>query len=40
MNDDELVVAMREAGYPIARRTISKYRKQLGKTIARLRKQI
>jgi len=40
MNDDELVIAMREAGYPIARRTISKYRKQLGKTIARLRKQI
>ena len=40
MNDDELVVAMRAAGYPIARRTVSKYRQQLGKTIARLRKQM
>jgi len=40
LNDDELVVAMKEAGYPIARRTVSKYRQQLGKTIARLRKQM
>lgn len=40
LNDDELVEAMRKAGYPIARRTISKYRQQLGKTTARLRKQV
>lgn len=40
LNDDELVAAMKEAGYPIARRTVSKYRQQLGKTIARLRKQM
>lgn len=40
MNDDELVQAMKAAGYPIARRTVSKYRQQLGKTIARLRKQM
>lgn len=40
LNDDELVQAMKEAGYPIARRTVSKYRQQLGKTIARLRKQM
>ena len=40
LNDDELVLAMKEAGYPIARRTVSKYRQQLGKTIARLRKQM
>ena len=40
LNDDELVQAMKEAGYPIARRTISKYRQQMGKTIARLRKQM
>ena len=40
LNDDELVIAMKDAGYPIARRTVSKYRQQLGKTIARLRKQM
>ena len=40
LNDDELVIAMKKAGYPIARRTVSKYRQQLGKTIARLRKQM
>lgn len=40
LNDDELVIAMKEAGYPIARRTVSKYRQQMGKTIARLRKQM
>lgn len=40
LNDDELVQAMKDAGYPIARRTVSKYRQQLGKTIARLRKQM
>ena len=40
LNDDELVLAMKAAGYPIARRTVSKYRQQLGKTIARLRKQM
>ena len=40
MNDDELVIAMKAAGYTIARRTVSKYRQQMGKTIARLRKQM
>ena len=40
LNDDELVLAMKKAGYTIARRTVSKYRQQLGKTIARLRKQM
>ena len=40
LNDDELVLAMKQAGYPIARRTVSKYRQQMGKTIARLRKQL
>lgn len=40
LNDDELVQAMKDAGYTIARRTISKYRQQMGKTIARLRKQM
>ena len=40
LNDDELVEAMKVAGYTIARRTVSKYRQQIGKSIARLRKQL
>jgi RNA polymerase sigma-54 factor len=40
LNDDELVEAMKAAGYTIARRTVSKYRQQIGKSIARLRKQL
>jgi RNA polymerase sigma-54 factor len=31
---------LREKGYPIARRTIAKYREQLGIPVARLRKEI
>ena len=40
LNDDELVVILKEKGYLIARRTIAKYRKQLGIPVARLRKGI
>ena len=40
LNDDELVIKMKEKGYPIARRTIAKYRKQMHIPVARLRKQI
>ncbi len=40
LNDDELVEALRARGYVIARRTIAKYRKQLGVPVARLRKEI
>lgn len=40
LNDDELVRKMKEKGYPIARRTIAKYRMQLGIPVARLRKEI
>ena len=40
MNDDQLVEAMKEKGYPIARRTIAKYREQLDIPVARLRKQL
>ncbi len=40
LNDDELVDALREHGYVIARRTIAKYRKQLNVPVARLRKEI
>ena len=40
LNDDELVVMLKEKGFPIARRTIAKYRKQLGIPVARLRKKL
>lgn len=39
MSDDALATAMAKAGYPIARRTIAKYREQLGLPVARLRKK-
>lgn len=38
MSDDALTKAMAKQGYPIARRTIAKYREQLGIPVARLRK--
>ena len=38
MSDDALSEALKEEGYPIARRTVAKYREQLGIPIARLRK--
>lgn len=38
MSDDALTKAMAKQGFPIARRTIAKYREQLGIPIARLRK--
>ena len=40
LSDQELVEALKQKGYKIARRTISKYRKQLNIPVARLRKQI
>ena len=39
-NDDKLVKKLSEEGYPLARRTIAKYRDQLGYPVARLRKTI
>ena len=36
--DDELAATLKEKGYPIARRTVAKYRQQLGIPVARLRK--
>ena len=39
-NDDTLVKKLSEEGYPLARRTIAKYRDQLGYPVARLRKTI
>lgn len=38
--DDRLAIILKEKGYPIARRTVAKYREQLGIPVARLRKQI
>lgn len=40
ITDDELVDTLRKNGYSIARRTVAKYREQLGIPVARLRKQI
>ncbi len=38
--DDKLAKILKEKGYPIARRTIAKYREQLDLPVARLRKEI
>ncbi len=40
LTDDRLAAILKEKGYPIARRTVAKYREQLGISVARLRKQI
>ncbi len=40
LTDDKLATILKEKGYPIARRTVAKYREQLDIPVARLRKQI
>ena len=40
LNDSKLQRALKEAGYDIARRTVAKYREQLGLPVARLRKEL
>lgn len=40
LTDDRLALILKEKGYLIARRTIAKYREQLGIPVARLRKEI
>lgn len=40
LTDDKLAAILKKKGYPIARRTVAKYREQLGIPVARLRKQI
>src|SRR5690606_1757736 len=40
LTDDKLAALLKEKGYPIARRTIAKYREQLNIPVARLRKEI
>lgn len=39
MTDEALASILKEKGYPIARRTVAKYREQLGVPVARMRKQ-
>jgi RNA polymerase sigma-54 factor len=38
--DDELTKKINEKGYPIARRTVAKYREMIGSPVARLRKKL
>lgn len=40
LTDEELAAILKEAGYVIARRTVAKYREQLGIPVARMRKEI
>lgn len=39
LSDDILALEMKKRGFPIARRTVAKYREQLGLPVARLRKK-
>ncbi|HCH45506.1 MAG TPA: hypothetical protein DEV63_13935, partial [Algoriphagus sp.] len=39
-NDDTLVQLLNDKGYKLARRTVAKYRDQLGLPVARLRKEL
>ena len=40
MTDEELMLVLKEKGYPIARRTVAKYREQMGIPVGRMRKKI
>ncbi len=40
LTDDALAILLKDKGYPIARRTVAKYREQLGLPVARLRKTL
>ena len=40
LTDDKLAQILNEKGYPIARRTVAKYREQLGLPVARMRKEL
>lgn len=40
MTDEQLMFVLRDKGYPIARRTVAKYREQLGIPVGRMRKKI
>lgn len=40
VNDEKLALLLKDQGFPIARRTVAKYREQLGIPVARLRKEL
>lgn len=40
LSDDKIAAALKSRGYNIARRTVAKYREQLGVPVARLRKEV
>ena len=40
LTDTKLMYLLKERGYPIARRTVAKYREQMSIPVARLRKEI
>jgi RNA polymerase sigma-54 factor len=40
LSDDKIALMLKEKGYNIARRTVAKYREQLGVPVARLRKEV
>lgn len=40
LSDDKIAVQLKNRGYNIARRTVAKYREQLGVPVARLRKEV
>jgi RNA polymerase sigma-54 factor len=40
LTDEQLTTILKEKGYPIARRTVAKYREQLNIPVARLRKEL
>tara|TARA_B100000963_G_scaffold202361_1_gene176171 strand:- start:577 stop:981 length:405 start_codon:yes stop_codon:yes gene_type:complete len=40
LTDDQLTKKINQKGYPIARRTVAKYREMIGAPVARLRKQL
>lgn len=40
LTDEKLMKILQDKGYPIARRTVAKYREQLGIPVARLRKEL
>lgn len=39
LSDEALAKVMKEKGFPIARRTVAKYREQLNLPVARLRRE-
>ena len=40
LTDEKLMNLLKQKGYPIARRTVAKYREQLNIPVARLRKEL